>query len=149
MSNLQIKQVNYTEELTTIHAIRRLVFQEEQGVEPEIDFDGRDETAIHLLGYLDSQPVGTVRIRFLDKKTAKIERLALLPLARGKGLGKQLMKAATEIVEKNEDCEEIVIHAQEYIQELHKKRGFEPVGDPFYEADILHIKMIKRLLRAV
>ncbi|AFY78445.1 putative acyltransferase [Pleurocapsa sp. PCC 7327] len=148
MSNLHIKQVNYTEEATTIHSIRRLVFQEEQGVAPEVEFDGRDETATHLLAYLNGQPVGTIRIRFLDKKTAKIERLALLPLARGKGIGKKLMKAATEIVEKNENYEEIVIHAQEYIKELHKQLGFESAGEPFYEAGILHIKMIKRFVRS-
>ncbi|OKH25653.1 GNAT family N-acetyltransferase [Hydrococcus rivularis NIES-593] len=148
MNNLQIKQVNYFEESTRIHAIRRSVFQEEQGVAPEIEFDGRDETAIHFLAYLDSQPIGTIRIRFLDRKTAKIERLALLPSARGKGIGKKLMKAATEIVEKNKDYEEIIIHAQEYIKELHKQLGFEPVGEPFYEAGILHIKMIKRLVRS-
>jgi predicted GNAT family N-acyltransferase len=145
MSNLPIKQVNYTEELSTIETIRRLVFQEEQGVAPELDFDGQDEVAEHLLAYLDSQPVGTVRIRFLNPKTAKIERLAVLPGARGKGLGKKLMQAAIEIVEEKGNCQEIIIHAQDYIKELHKKLGFEPIGNPFYEAGILHVKMVKRL----
>ena len=94
INNLQIKVVTYAEELTPIQTIRRSVFQEEQGVAPEIEFDGQDETAEHLLAYLDNQPVGTARIRSLNKQTAKIERLAVLPPARGKGIGKKLMEKA-------------------------------------------------------
>jgi predicted GNAT family N-acyltransferase len=147
MNNLLIQPVVYTEKATIIHAIRRTVFQEEQGVAAELELDGRDEAAEHVLAYLDGQPVGTVRARFLDGKTAKIERLALLPSARGKGIGQKLMQAAIEIIEKNHECEEIIIHAQKYIQELHKKLGFEPIGETFYEAGIPHIKMIKRFCR--
>lgn len=144
MSNLQIKVVTYTQELIPIQTIRRLVFQEEQKVAPELEFDGQDETAEHLLAYLDGQPVGTARIRELDTRTAKIERLAVLPLARGKGIGRNLMEKAIDVAAKK-NYEKVIINAQEYVKDLYIKLGFEQVGNRFEEAGIPHVKMIKQL----
>lgn len=144
MNDIQIKQVNYQKDFTSIATIRRTVFQEEQKVPPEIEFDGLDETAIHLLAYLGDRAVGTTRIRYLNSKTAKIERLAVLSSARGLGIGKKLMEAAIAIVKKNRDCEEIIIHAQEYIKDMYQKLGFELVGDRFFEGGITHVKMVKQ-----
>jgi predicted GNAT family N-acyltransferase len=144
MNQTTLKIVNYTDNSSEIKAIRTQVFQIEQGVDPEIEFDGKDETAEHLLAYLDNQPVGTARIRYLSPKTAKIERLAVLSTARGLGIGKELMEKAVEIAAQN-DVEEVVIHAQDYVKRLHQKIGFEQVGESFDEAGIAHVKMLKRL----
>lgn len=92
MTNLRIKLITSLEEFKEAYAIRRSVFQGEQGVDPELDFDGLDEKAEQIIAYLEEQAVGTARIRYLDDKTAKIERLAVLPLARGQGIGQQIME---------------------------------------------------------
>jgi predicted GNAT family N-acyltransferase len=147
MSHLSIKTVSYNEELTNIQTIRRNVFQEEQGVAFELEFDGLDEASEHLLAYLDDRAVGTIRIRALDAQTAKIERLAVLAFARGRGIGKQLMQSAIATVEAKSSCKVIMIHAQDYIKDLYTKLGFEIVGKPFYEAKILHVKMLKPISR--
>jgi predicted GNAT family N-acyltransferase len=144
MNQLTLKVFTYPEEFSQMQAIRRTVFQEEQGVDPSLDFDGLDETAEHILAYLDHQPVGTARVRYLNQQTAKIERLAVLPIARGLGLGKKLMEKAIDLASQK-DVEEVVIHAQEYVKGLHQKLGFEQVGDIFYEAGIPHVEMIKKL----
>jgi predicted GNAT family N-acyltransferase len=89
--------------------------------------------------------VGTIRIRYLNPNLAKIERLAVLAPARGKGIGKQLMEAAIASLKKNRDCNEIIIHAQEYIKDMYQKLGFELVGDRFDEGGIPHVKMVKKL----
>lgn len=144
MSNLIIKTAELPQELPAIQAIRRLVFQVEQGVAPALDFDGQDETAEQLIAYLDEQPVGTARIRYLDNKTAKIERLAVLSTARGKGIGKKLMEKALDVASEN-NIQKVVIHAQEYIKSLHQQLGFEQEGEKFEEAGIPHVKMRKKL----
>lgn len=144
MSQITLKIVQYTDNSSEINTIRIQVFQIEQGVDPELEFDGKDETAEHLLAYLDNQSVGTARIRYLSPKTAKIERLAVLSTARGLGIGKKLMEKAVEVAAQN-DVEEVMIHAQEYVKNLHQQVGFEQVGERFDEAGIPHIKMIKRL----
>ncbi|MBE9214802.1 GNAT family N-acetyltransferase [Plectonema cf. radiosum LEGE 06105] len=143
MSEITVKVVDW-EEWTVIEIIRRRVFQEEQKVEVELDFDGKDKACPQLIAYLNKEAVGTARIRYLDEKTAKIERLAVLSYARGKGIGKKIMQKALEVIA-NENIPEVMIHAQEYIKKLHQQLGFEQVGEVFQEAGIPHVKMVKRL----
>ena len=140
--NLQIKQVDYSEERASIKAIRVKVFQEEQGVSEELEFDGLDESCLQLLAYLNSKPVGTARIRDVGKQTVKIERLAVLSEARGNGVGRKLMEFALDLVGSG-DYQRVVIHAQEYIKDLYLRLGFEQVGDTFDEAGIPHVKMVR------
>ncbi len=144
MSQLILKLFAYPEEFSQMQVIRRSVFQEEQGVDPALEFDGLDEIADHLLAYLDNQPVGTARIRYLNQHTAKVERLAVLSEARGKGLGKKLMEKALDVAAKK-NIEEVVVNAQDYVKSLYEQLGFEQVGERFDEAGIAHVKMVKRL----
>jgi hypothetical protein len=46
-----IKKTNYVNCLNEIRYIRRAVFQQEQGVEEALEFDGLDELCSHLLAY--------------------------------------------------------------------------------------------------
>jgi predicted GNAT family N-acyltransferase len=142
MSSVSIKVASSPQELEAIQEIRKTVFQEEQGVDPNLDFDGKDETSVLLIASLNEEFIGTVRVRKLDEKTAKIERLAVLKIARGYGVGKQLMSEALFII-KNKSIPEAVINAQEYIKGLHSSLGFEEEGDVFEEAGIRHVKMRK------
>ncbi len=144
MSSVEIRTVRFQDEIAAIEQIRTKVFQEEQGVAAELEFDGLDEDAIHLLAYQDDRAVGTTRIREIDAKTAKIERLAVLPEARKQGLAKKLMLTALETIsEQNKTT--AVVHAQTYIARLYLQLGFEIVGEEFSEAGIAHVKMIQKL----
>ncbi|MFM7573051.1 MAG: GNAT family N-acetyltransferase, partial [Snowella sp.] len=52
---------------------------------------------------MEKEPIGTLRIREVDQKTVKIERLAVLSPFRNQGIGRQLMEyAITLITEKNQ-----------------------------------------------
>ncbi|HAN76045.1 MAG TPA: GNAT family N-acetyltransferase [Planktothrix sp. UBA8407] len=141
---IRIQTVNYSEYFIEIKAIRYQVFELEQGVDPRLEFDGEDESAQHLLAYLDDQPIGTLRIRYLDTEKAKIERLAVLATARGMGIGQQLMECALEAIAQT-SIKIVIVNAQTYIKNLYLKLGFEAMGEPFQEAGIDHIKMIKYL----
>jgi len=144
MEQLKIKTVNYSQHLTEINSIRRVVFQIEQGVPSELEFDGKDETAQHLLAYLNDKPVGTLRMRNLDANMVKIERLAVLKEARGKGIADQLMKEALGVISAQK-YSQVIVHAQVYIKNLYEKLGFTQEGTTFVEAGIPHVKMIKLL----
>jgi predicted GNAT family N-acyltransferase len=144
MNQISLELVDYTDKISEIKPIRIQVFQVEQGVDPALEFDGLDETAEHILAYLDNQPVGTLRIRYLDNQLAKIERLAVLSTARGQGIGRKLTEKAIEVIEQKQ-ISKVMIHAQEYVKGLYEKLGFEQVGGIFEEADIPHVKMIKHL----
>ncbi len=143
MKNITIKITNYSDNLEAIKKIRVNVFQKEQGVDPGLEFDGNDNYCLHFLAYVDGKPVGTTRIRYPEKSTAKIERLAVLNHARGQGIGTALMNEAIAFIQEQKKYNKILIHAQVYIQNLYEKLGFEPIGDRFIEGNILHIKMVK------
>ncbi len=144
MNLLKIEKVKYQDEITSIKEIRTRVFQEEQGVSAELEFDGLDANAVHFLAYLADRPVGTSRVRSIDRHTAKIERLAVSIEARNQGVGKQLMVAALDEISQQNKTKAIV-HAQEYIMSLYQQLGFEIVGEKFSEAGIPHVKMVKQL----
>ncbi|MEH1901780.1 MAG: GNAT family N-acetyltransferase [Nostoc sp.] len=145
MSNLVIKVAELPQDFPAIQAIRIAVFQEEQGVDPALEFDGKDELSDHLIAYLNEEVVGTTRIRYLDERTAKIERLAVLSTSRGQGIGKKIMIKALEVIA-NKNIPEVVIHAQEYVKNLYKKLDFVEDGEIFEEASIPHVKMRKSFL---
>ena len=141
---LNIEIVKYQEKIAAIKNIRVKVFQEEQQVAAELEFDGLDNSAIQLLAYLNGKAVGTARIREINTTTAKIERLAILPEARRKGIGKKLMQTALQVIDRQQKTT-AVVHAQAYIAQLYRQLGFEIVGEQFSEAGIAHVKMIKQL----
>lgn len=144
MSDLEIKKVSYLQETSAIKYIRTKVFQEEQKISSSLEFDGLDETAIHLLAYVKNNPVGTARIRKITEHEAKIERLAVIKEFRKQKIGKKLMEAALKILA-IDHYEIVVVHAQEYIKNLYVQLGFEQIGATFAEAGIAHVKMIKYL----
>ena len=157
---LKIEIADYREKIEAIEYIRTQVFQKEQGVAAELEFDGKDNDATHLLAYVENKAIGTLRIRNIDVKnintsieydgtslptfSVKIERLAVLSNYRNQGIGTKLMMTALNTIDRKNNCQ-VIVHAQEYISEMYEKLGFVRVGETFTEANIPHIKMIKNL----
>ncbi|MEC4806090.1 MAG: GNAT family N-acetyltransferase [Jaaginema sp. PMC 1079.18] len=139
MSGLKIYPVKYADD-PNIQNIRYTVFQVEQGVDAALEFDGKDAECEHLIAYQNNTAVGTTRLRKLNPTTLKIERLAVIPSARKQGVGTALMEAAIQWG-RDRGYTRITLNAQSYIQSLYRKLGFEPVGEEFLEAGIVHIKM--------
>lgn len=142
---IAIKIVSYSQEIQALEQIRRIVFREEQNITEELEFDGLDETSEHLLAYVHQEPIGTLRIREVDLKTVKIERLAVLSQFRNQGIGRKLMEYAIALITEKNQYEQIMIHAQYHLKNFYLTFGFQPVGETFEEAEILHIKMKKFL----
>lgn len=143
MSSLTIDRLGYTDD-PNIEKIRYAVFQIEQGVSAALEFDGKDEECEHLIAYQNGEAVGTTRLRELDSNTLKIERLAVIQTARKQGVATALMQKSLQFA-RDRDYTQIVLNAQTYIKPFYLKLGFEPVGEEFLEAGIVHIKMIQNL----
>lgn len=143
MKDIEIKFVSYSEEKDKLCSIRKEVFQDEQNVPFELEFDGKDEAAEHFLAYWQGKAIGTARLRFLEAQTVKIERLAVLKEARGKNIATQLIKVLLKRA-REQQAKQAIANVQTYIQGLYLKLGFESVGDQFTEAGIPHIKMVKK-----
>ncbi len=144
MTDIDLKVTTYERDRTLINTIRTQVFQLEQGVDPALEFDGQDETAQHVMAYVDGQPAATARIRQLTPHLAKLERVAVLKLFRGLGLGKQVTLKALEWM-RSQSISTVKIHAQTPVQGFYEKLEFVPRGEVFEEAGIPHIEMFKVL----
>ena len=119
--------------------IRRIVFCDEQKVDPELEFDGLDLKCRHYLAVRNGRAIGTARLRIDKPKQIKIERVAVLLKERGKGAGQALMRRTIADAQKK-GCT-IAIHAQSHAQSFYKTLGFKQIGTEFEEAGITHIYM--------
>ena len=123
--------------------IRARVFIDEQGVAEDLERDGKDGEALHLIAFADDMPVGTARI-LVSQGAGKIGRVAVLKPNRGAGLGKALIKAALELL-REEDAHTATLGAQTHAIGFYEALGFAPEGPEFLDADIPHRKMVQRL----
>lgn len=144
MPDLTVAIVPYADAEPLLKQIRTRVFQDEQGVPAALEFDGQDAIATHFLAHWRGQPVATLRLRPLNETTLKLERLAVLPEARGQGIATALTQAALDYAQTHA-YQAITLNAQAYIQGLYQRLGFTINGTEFLEAGIPHIKMSKVL----
>lgn len=120
--------------------VRQQVFVEEQGISRELEYDGLDNEAIHMLVMDGGNVIGTARVRFLADNQAKIERMAILKPFRRKGIGRGIISFL--IAEsKRRRVKHVILHAQHDVLPFYRSCGFEEVGGPFWEAGIKHLKM--------
>ncbi|HWK24553.1 MAG TPA: GNAT family N-acetyltransferase [Ureibacillus sp.] len=140
------KKITTHEELNIAFSIREEVFVKEQGVplSDEFDeFDTLDAPCDHILIYYNEQPVGTGRLRIVDKY-GKLERICLLQAYRKYGLGKEIVKSLEEIAV-DRGVTQVKLHGQSQAEGFYKKLGYQTSSNVFMEDGIPHILMTKKL----
>jgi predicted GNAT family N-acyltransferase len=89
----RIKVARDFEDMAKIFAIRGSAYFSDSEHLYAKHFDGNDFSSTHLIGYVDGEPVATVRIRYFADFT-RIERLAVRPTHRKSRISFKLAKAA-------------------------------------------------------
>ncbi len=89
----RIKVVRDFEDMAKVVAIRASAYFSDDEHLYAKHFDGNDFSATHLIGFVDGEPVGTIRIRYFAEFT-RIERLAVRPSHRKSRIAFRLAKAA-------------------------------------------------------
>lgn len=145
MKEVHIQRVIDDRDLDRAFQLRRLVFIDEQGVSEEAEFDGLDHQCQHLLALIGEHAIGTLRLRQIDDRVAKIERVVVLKQERGRQVGARMMVAALNLA--NElGLATAKIHAQTYAENFYARLGFVPYGEVFDEDGLPHIAMQKDLV---
>ena len=131
---------DYESHTEDICAIRYEVFIDEQNVPEELEIDGLDGEAKHVLTFVDEVPIGTGRIL----SDGHIGRVAVLKKYRGQGSGKLIMK---ELIKWAQDInlEKVWLSSQLHAHSFYLDLGFVCVGEIYKEAGIDHIKMYRAL----
>jgi len=137
-SNIEIALITTPLQIRASREIRETVFVIEQAVPREIEYDEYETIATHIIATLGGKPVGTARWRQTDHGQ-KLERFAVLPPARGKGVGGAMVKFILDLLDREDD---VYLNSQVSAIKFYTNLGFKAIGDIFYEADIPHRKMI-------
>ena len=129
---------DYKSNTKEICSIRNEVFVEEQNVPVELEIDGLDNEARHVLAFVDEVPIGTGRIL----GDGHIGRIAVLEKHRGLGIGKLIMKELVKWAE-DSNLEKVWLSSQWHAHSFYLDLGFVCVGEIYKEAGIDHIKMFR------
>jgi predicted GNAT family N-acyltransferase len=125
-------------------AVRRAVFIEEQAIPEAEEWDAEDDTCVHLLAEDDVGPLGCARL-IARGATAKIGRVAVMPRARGKGLGRRIMEVALEEA-RAANFTEVLLESQVSVIGFYETLGFVAEGPDYDDGSgILHRVMRRPL----
>ena len=131
-----------TNDLYAILQLRSEVFVVEQNCVYQ-DIDGKDQKAIHVLGYSEGILVAYSRL-FKPKdyfEYASIGRVIVKASHRDKKFGHELMQVSIDAIITLFQETKITISAQLYLQKFYESHGFVVVGESYLEDDIPHIEM--------
>ncbi len=120
--------------------VRRAVFVQEQGIPLELEWDEWDARSLHCVAYADGAPIGTGRLL----PDGHIGRMAVLATWRGAGVGSRVLERLMQAgVAAGHPA--LALNAQSAVAGFYRRYGFEVTGDPFVEAGIDHIAMVRTM----
>jgi ElaA protein len=130
------------QELYAVLALRAEVFVVGQQCN-YIDADGKDISALHLIGTLNDEPVAYLRLFTTPNESNEIYfgRVLTKDSVRGQGLGKQLMQELLDYCATHFSHNKIKCSAQFYLKKFYESFGFKAQGDVYQEENIPHIVM--------
>ena len=136
-----IREATWQSDHNVLSNLRRLVFIIEQKVPNEVEWDGLDDDASHWLATdANDRPIGTARLL----SSGQIGRMAVLEEFRGLHIGAALLEKAVEKALQL-GFTSVFLNAQAHALDFYKKSGFEPEGEEFLEAGIVHFRMTRKL----
>ena len=133
-----------TKELYELLQLRSEVFVVEQDCVYQ-DIDGKDERALHILGWEDGILVAYTRCfqagDYFDE--ASFGRVLVRENYRKLGYGHEITKVSIQAIKTNYKADKIKISAQTYLVIFYESHGFKTVGDRYLEDGIPHIAMLR------
>ena len=138
-NNLKVEIVKWIDGYAPLSMIREKVFIEEQKVMFQLEWDGKDEKAIHFLAYQDEKVIGCARA-FVIENHMQLGRMAVLKEYRNNGIGSFLIEKAITTAKLNQ-LSKISISAQCHAIDFYKKFGFEVTSEIYLDAGISHQDM--------
>jgi ElaA protein len=132
-------------QLHAIFAARQAVFIVEQAC-PYPDIDGKDPKALHLSGWSGDQLSAYLRllppgVSYPDQPS--LGRIVTTKIARGSGLGRELVARGLEKLHELYPSMPTRIGAQAHLQKFYGSLGFVQSSEPYDEDGIMHIEMTR------
>jgi predicted GNAT family N-acyltransferase len=138
--DIAVRPASWHTDHKILSAIREQVFIKEQSVPAELEHDGLDANAWHVIALAQSVPVGTGRLL----ADGHIGRMAVLRDWRGIGAGAAMLATLMRIA-RSLGMKRVVLNAQLHALPFYLHQGFHQVGEDFMEAGIAHRRMERDL----
>lgn len=136
--DFQVRIADWHTDQAALRAVREAVFVREQGVGLELEWDGRDDAAVHVLAVDARQTaIGTARLL----ADGHIGRMAVLAPWRRRGVGTALLLRLLETA-RARALGRVFLDAQTHAVPFYGRHGFQTAGSPFMDAGIPHRRMI-------
>lgn len=119
---LSVRVARTVEDLMRAVAVRGAVYIGEQECPYDEEFDGNDFSATHVIGYVDDEPAGCMRIRYFAD-FAKVERLVVRKEFRSSGLARQIVEESVGLC-RSKGYERVYVYAQKRLVRFWTKCGF-------------------------
>ncbi|MDN3491545.1 GNAT family N-acetyltransferase [Winogradskyella bathintestinalis] len=133
-----------TQQLYDLLQLRSEVFVVEQDCVYQ-DIDGKDQKALHVLGYKNEKLVAYTRVfkpgYYFEE--ASIGRVVVVKKEREYKFGNAIMKASIEAIKAQYNETEIKISAQCYLKKFYNNLEFFESGEEYLEDGIPHIAMLR------
>lgn len=145
----EVKIVENENELNLAYSIRKKVFVDEQGVPPHLELDDQDQYAIHFIVKTkqENQVIGAARLRIIEEKNGKVERVCILKEHRGKNLGLLIMNKIEDYAN-SKGIAKLKLNAQCYAIPFYEKLNYAVTTPEFLDAGIPHRAMEKSLVQS-
>lgn len=133
----RIHQVSWQTHAAQLQTLRKAVFVEEQKVPVALEWDGLDDTALHLLAFThEGEAIGCSRLL----GDGSIGRMAVIKSWRNHGVGMALLQRSIAHYQKKEILK-IHLSAQTHAIKFYEKAGFKVCSAPYLDAGIWHVSM--------
>jgi predicted GNAT family N-acyltransferase len=136
-----VKTVTWNEAQKELRHVREAVFVREQGVPADLEWDGKDDSARHVLAALNGEPVGTGRLILRD---GHLGRMAVLAPYRHQGVGSKILEGLLSVA-REQKLKTAWLSSQTSALGFYQKHGFTAFGPVFREAGLPHQKMQREL----
>ncbi|MEZ5652161.1 MAG: GNAT family N-acetyltransferase [Burkholderiaceae bacterium] len=136
------RRCSFAQDALRLACVRAIVFIAEQNCPFDEEFDGLDDAATQILGERAGEPVACGRIRLVEPRLAKLERLAVLASLRRLGHGRALLDYMIHTA-RAMGATGLTLNAQLHAQGFYEAAGFVAQGPVFDEVGIAHRKMTR------
>ena len=122
-----LKQITSAAELVEAQQIRRQVFVEEQGIPAELEYDGADPDAIHIIAYEAERPVATGRLLTGADGLGILGRIAVITSERGQGIGGQVVRHLEQCAVAA-GMQRLILHPHAYLEKFYTDLGYQTIA---------------------
>ncbi|MDH3980692.1 MAG: GNAT family N-acetyltransferase [Gammaproteobacteria bacterium] len=134
-----VTNADWQRDADAIQSVRHAVFIIEQGIPATLEWDGLDPGCGHALVWdATGRAIATGRLL----PDGRIGRMAVLPEWRGRGIGRLLLSQLIGMAAA-QGHSRVYLHAQVDVAGFYQAAGFRESGQPFTEAGIKHVAMIR------